>query len=107
MVGKLICDQINDLDEIRQREWEVPNEEEAEDETPPDIAEERTDNVALGSKLPPISFDRLEQAMKADTTFHRLRIRFSNFFTNFLHTYEGQLPGRKCVNFHSSDEVRF
>jgi hypothetical protein len=36
-----------------------------------------------------------------------LRIRFSNFFTNFLHTYEGQLPGRKCVNFHSSDEVRF
>ncbi|KAJ7841566.1 hypothetical protein B0H14DRAFT_3693937 [Mycena olivaceomarginata] len=105
MVGKLIRDQINDLDGIRRREWEVPNEEEAKDETPPDIAEEMADNVALGLKLPPISFDRLEQSMKTDTAFHCLRIRFSNFFTNFLHTYEGELPGGKRVNFHSSDEV--
>ncbi|KAJ7815570.1 hypothetical protein B0H14DRAFT_3745648 [Mycena olivaceomarginata] len=105
MVGKLIRDQINDLDKIRQREWEVPNEEEAKDDPPPDITEEKADNVALGSKLAPISFARLEQEMKADTAFHRLRIRFSDFFTNFLHTYEGQLPGGKRVNFHSTDEV--
>ncbi|KAJ7301222.1 hypothetical protein DFH08DRAFT_996074 [Mycena albidolilacea] len=105
MVGKLIRDQINDLDGIRQREWEVPNEEEAKDDPPPDITEEKADNVALGSKLAPISFARLEQEMKADTAFHRLRIRFSDFFTNFLHTYEGQLPHGKRVNFHSTDEV--
>jgi hypothetical protein len=107
MVGKLIRDQINDLDGIQQREWEVPNEEEAKDDPPPDITEEKADNIALGSKLAPISFARLEQEMKADTAFHRLRIRFSDFFTNFLHIYEGQLPGGKRVNFHSTDEVRF
>ncbi|KAJ7824744.1 hypothetical protein B0H14DRAFT_3110853 [Mycena olivaceomarginata] len=104
MVGKLIRDQINDLDRIWKQQWEVSNKGEAvEDETSPKVTE-TTDNVALGSKLPPISFGELEQAMKADTAFHRLHIRFSEFFTNFLHTYE-ELPGGKRVNFHSSDKV--
>jgi hypothetical protein len=105
MVGKLIRDQINDLDRIWKQQWEVSNKgETVEDETSPKVTE-TTDNVALGSKLPPISFGELEQAMKADTAFHRLHIRFSEFFTNFLHTYE-ELPGGKRVNFHSSDKVR-
>jgi hypothetical protein len=107
MVGKLIRDQINDLDRIWKHQWEISNEgEAAEDQTVtlPNVAE-TADNVGLGSKLPPISFDELEQAMKADTAFHRLRIRFTEFFTNFLHTYE-KLPDGKRVNFHSSDKVR-
>ncbi|KAF7344565.1 hypothetical protein MSAN_01938500 [Mycena sanguinolenta] len=101
MVGKRIRDQIDDLDEIRQIE---PQEEEDDNEVPQDITE-KLDNVALGSKLPLISFDQLEQEMKADSAFNRFRLKFSDFFTRFLHTYEGGLPGGKPVNFKATDTI--
>ena len=106
MVGKRIRDQIDDLDEIRQIEAHVPDDEENNDgEIPQDITE-KLDNVALGSKLPPISFDQLEQDMKADPAFNRFRLKFSDFFARFLHTYEGGLPDGKPVNFKATDTVR-
>ncbi|KAJ7263229.1 hypothetical protein B0H12DRAFT_1069079 [Mycena haematopus] len=91
MIGKRIRGQIKDLDELQRVDAQVPNE---------------MDNMALGSKLPPVSFDQLEQQMKADlAAFHRFRLKFSEFFTSFLHTYEGQVPGGKPVNFKSLDEI--
>ncbi|KAJ6451798.1 hypothetical protein C8R45DRAFT_1057103 [Mycena sanguinolenta] len=99
VVGKFIRDQINDLDEIRRRECEAPAEE-AEDEDPRDVGE-KVDNVALGSKLRPITFDQLEREMQADTAFHRFRLKFSTFFASFLDIYEG---GER-VNLKSKDEI--
>ncbi|KAF7335844.1 hypothetical protein MSAN_02330900 [Mycena sanguinolenta] len=99
MVGKFIRDQIDDLDEIRRNECETPDEE-AENETPRDVAE-KVDNVALGSRLPAITFDRLEQEMETDTAFSRFRLKFSTFFASFLHVYEG----RNRVNLKATDEI--
>ncbi|KAF7354542.1 hypothetical protein MSAN_01366900 [Mycena sanguinolenta] len=99
MVGKFIRDQIDDLDEIRRNECETFDEE-AENEAPRDVAE-RVDNVALGSKSPTITFDRLEREMHADVAFHRFRLRFSQFFASFLSAYES---GNR-VNLKSTDEI--
>ncbi|KAJ6451940.1 hypothetical protein C8R45DRAFT_848162 [Mycena sanguinolenta] len=99
MVGKFIRDQINDLDEIRRCECEMPDEE-AEDEAPRDLAD-KVDNVALGSKLPAIAFDCLEREMQTDTAFTRFRLKFSTFFASFLDVYEG---GNR-VNLKSKDEI--
>ncbi|KAF8195254.1 hypothetical protein K438DRAFT_1906569 [Mycena galopus ATCC 62051] len=112
MVGKRIRDQINDLDGIARREWEaltaptaLNQEADEEDGNSPGDLSEKIDNVALGSKLPPISFEELEQKMKADTAFHRFRLKFSEFFASFLYVYEGQLPGGQPVNFKSTDQI--
>ncbi|KAF8157464.1 hypothetical protein K438DRAFT_1910064 [Mycena galopus ATCC 62051] len=112
LVGKHIRDQINDLDEITRREWEaltapaaLNQEADEEDSNAPGDLSEKIDNVALGSKLPPISFEELEKKMKADTAFHRFRLKFSEFFTSFLYVYEGQLPGGQPVNFKSTDQI--
>ncbi|KAJ6610879.1 hypothetical protein B0H10DRAFT_2165954 [Mycena sp. CBHHK59/15] len=107
MVGKLICDQIDDIDEIQRCEWDTSDEgdEEPEGKAPQDVADS-DDNVALGSRLPAISFGTLEEKMKADdTTFNRFRIKFSKFFRVFLHTYESQLQDGNPVNFASMDEI--
>ncbi|KAJ6480393.1 hypothetical protein C8R45DRAFT_1054375 [Mycena sanguinolenta] len=105
MVGKRIRNQIDDLDEIRRNEAQVRDEDENNDGEVPQDLTEKLDNVALGSKLPPISFDQLEQDMKADSAFNRFRLKFSDFFARFLHTYEGGLPDGKPVSFKAADTI--
>jgi hypothetical protein len=106
MVGKFIRDQINDLDEIRQREWKATMDidGEAEDEAPQDTGVQQ-DNVALGSKQRVISFQELEDEKKEDSAFHRFRIRLAQFLTDFLPTYGLQLPRGKAVKLAPNDQA--
>lgn len=104
MVGKFIRDQINDLDELWQHEWDE-NEDEAEGDSPRDT-ELPIENIALGSKQRLISFCQLEEENSADPAFQRFRIKLAKFLTEFLPTYGHKLPNDKPISLRSDDEVR-
>ncbi len=106
MVGKFIRDQINDLDALRQQEWDAITaaEEEAEDHAPQDTGDQQ-DNVALGSKQRVISFAELEDEKKEDLAFRRFRVRLAQFLTRFFPTYGLQLPGGKAVKLTPNDQA--
>jgi hypothetical protein len=62
-------------------------------------------NIDIGSKLKPVSFAKLEQDMSHDTAFHRFRVKFSVFITQFLTAHEYNLPNRKPLRFEGTDTV--
>ncbi|KAF8209353.1 hypothetical protein K438DRAFT_1572521 [Mycena galopus ATCC 62051] len=107
LICKYIRDQLDDLDDLKQCEWDAVKaavEEEAEGDAPRDTGPQQ-DNVSLGSKQPPISFRQLEIDMQADPAFDRFRIKLGRFLTDFLPTYGLHLPGGKAVNFGPGDEI--
>ncbi|KAJ7734783.1 hypothetical protein DFH07DRAFT_870865 [Mycena maculata] len=104
MVSKFIRDQLNDLDDIEQRDSEASGTEEAEGETPPDT-EQLMDNITLGSKMIGISLGDLEAQMSTDPAFQRFRLKLSDFLSYFLATYRNELPGRRPIKLRAEDEI--
>ncbi|KAJ7443500.1 hypothetical protein B0H11DRAFT_2091370 [Mycena galericulata] len=111
LVAKFIRDQLNDLDNIWDHEWDgsgdVDNTESKviRDEAPQDT-EKAVGNAALGSKQLPISLGNLEGEMaKTDTAFQRFRLKLSEFLNEFLPAYGHPLPGGKRVNLHTKDQI--
>ncbi|KAJ7248079.1 hypothetical protein C8J57DRAFT_1438022 [Mycena rebaudengoi] len=94
LVGKFICDQINDLDGLF---WGN------QDDIPSDL--EEISNVLVGSKQKSTLFSAIELEMQTDLAFHNFRIRFSTFVSNFLQVYGHGLPDGKLVRFTPDDEV--
>ncbi|KAF7337221.1 hypothetical protein MSAN_02274500 [Mycena sanguinolenta] len=90
MVGKLIRDQLDDLDESL-------NNDDLEHTPPPDL--ETLGNAVVGAKQKPISFQDLEAAKASDAAFTKFRINFANFLNVFLPAYGHALPGGKRVAF--------
>ncbi|KAF7353173.1 hypothetical protein MSAN_01504900 [Mycena sanguinolenta] len=96
MVGKLIRDQLDDLDEFL-------NDDDLEHAPPPDL--ETFGNAVVGAKQRPISFVALEAAKASDAAFAKFRINFADFLNVFLPAYGHQLPGGKRVAFVAEQEI--
>ncbi|KAJ7668084.1 hypothetical protein B0H17DRAFT_1142650 [Mycena rosella] len=92
LVGKYIRDQLDDLDQNFQREWDG---EEPEEETPTDI--QVFENVAIGAVDADLSLDNLEQAKPNDTAFTRFRLRLAEFLSDSLLLYGYKLPGGRRI----------
>lgn len=63
-------------------------------------------NIDIGSKLKPVSFAKLEQDMSHDAAFHRFRVKFGIFITQFLAAHNYNLPNGQPVRFDGTDTVR-
>ncbi|KAJ7897519.1 hypothetical protein B0H13DRAFT_2234374 [Mycena leptocephala] len=74
-------------------------------ESPEDMESSVLSNIDIGSKLKPVSFAKLEQDMSHDTAFHRFRVKFSVFITQFLTAHEYNLPNGKPLRFDGTDTI--
>ncbi|KAJ7671894.1 hypothetical protein B0H17DRAFT_1162079 [Mycena rosella] len=92
LVGKYIRDQLDDLDQNFQREWDG---EEPEKETPTDI--QVFENVAIGAADADLSLNNLEQAKANDAAFIRFRLRLAEFLSDSLPLYGYKLPGGRRI----------
>ncbi|KAK7436908.1 hypothetical protein VKT23_017983 [Stygiomarasmius scandens] len=64
-----------------------------------------TDHFTLGSKLPPIAFQAIENAHASDTSFSRFRTKLAEYMTQFLLAYDIALPGNKAVKYNPNDVI--
>ncbi|KAJ7109764.1 hypothetical protein C8R43DRAFT_1091732 [Mycena crocata] len=100
LVSKFIRDQLNDIDEAWQREWDGEDEEQEQEggsqirEDVPKDLHQLSGNISLGSKQPDISFNDLEAS---DPSFLRFRLSLTDFLNDFLVTYGHPLPDGKRV----------
>ncbi|KAJ7898508.1 hypothetical protein B0H13DRAFT_1884243 [Mycena leptocephala] len=62
-------------------------------------------NIDIGSKLKPVSFAKLEQDMSHDAAFHRFRVKFGIFTTQFLAAHNYNLPNGQPVRFDGTDTI--
>ncbi|KAJ7184441.1 hypothetical protein C8R46DRAFT_1064066 [Mycena filopes] len=62
-------------------------------------------NVDIGSKLPAISFAKLEQDMAPDVAFERFRIKFGDFLSDFLPAYGYALPNQRRLRFDGIETI--
>ncbi|KAJ7814538.1 hypothetical protein B0H13DRAFT_2242753 [Mycena leptocephala] len=76
-------------------------------ESPEDMESSVLSNIDIGSKLKPVSFAKLEQDMSHDTAFHRFRVKFSVFITQFLTAHEYNLPNGKPLRFAGTDTIYY
>ncbi|KAK7001923.1 hypothetical protein R3P38DRAFT_2540149 [Favolaschia claudopus] len=90
VVALFIREQLDSLDSM-----------DTEEQSDPD---EVLSNVDIGSKLKPITFQDLDDAMADDPAFNRFRIRFADYLSEFLQAYH-QLPGGKWIKFDKSDTI--
>ncbi|KAJ7654769.1 hypothetical protein B0H17DRAFT_1163502 [Mycena rosella] len=94
LVGKYIRDQLDDLDQNFQREWDG---EEPEKETPTDI--QVFENVAIGAAMltfPSIIWNKRKQM----TRIHKIRLRLAEFLSDSLPLYGYKLPVEGASNFY-------
>ncbi|KAJ7862034.1 hypothetical protein B0H14DRAFT_2575682 [Mycena olivaceomarginata] len=62
-------------------------------------------NVDIGSKLKPVAFSTLEHLMSEDPAFHRFRIRFGGFISDFLPAFGYNLPNGNRLSFNHTDTI--
>ncbi|KAJ6631086.1 hypothetical protein B0H10DRAFT_1773471 [Mycena sp. CBHHK59/15] len=91
-VGTFIREQIDTLEE-----------EFVDADLPEDL--EVLSNVDIGSKLKPVVFATLEHSMSEDPAFHRFRIRFGGFISDFLPAFGYPLPNGKRLSFNDTDTI--
>ncbi|KAJ7893185.1 hypothetical protein B0H13DRAFT_1886439 [Mycena leptocephala] len=72
-------------------------------ESPEDMESSVLSNIDIGSKLKPVSFAKLEQDMSHDAAFHRFRVKFGIFTTQFLAAHNYNLPNGQPVRFDGTD----
>ncbi|KAJ7845287.1 hypothetical protein B0H13DRAFT_1908438 [Mycena leptocephala] len=68
-------------------------------ESPEDTESTVLSNIDIGSKIKPVSFVKLEQDMSHDAAFHRFRVKFGIFITQFLAAHNYNLPNAQPVRF--------
>ncbi|KAJ7687097.1 hypothetical protein B0H17DRAFT_1302090 [Mycena rosella] len=78
--------------------------EEDEGDAPEDL-EAVLSNVDIGSKLKVVSYSALEQAESGDPAFHRFRLKFGDFISDFLPAYGYKLPGGQRLRFDDTDTI--
>ncbi|KAJ7622984.1 hypothetical protein B0H17DRAFT_1164466 [Mycena rosella] len=93
LVGKYIRDQLDDLDQNFQREWDG---EEPEKETPTDIQ---------GAADADLSLNNLEQAKANDAAFIRFRLRLAEFLSDSLPLYGYKLPGGRRIKLLPENKI--
>ncbi|KAJ7886048.1 hypothetical protein B0H13DRAFT_1889327, partial [Mycena leptocephala] len=74
-------------------------------ESPEDMESSVLSNIDIGSKLKPVSFAKLEQDMSHDAAFHRFRVKFGIFTTQFLAAHNYNLPNGQPVRFDGTDTI--
>ncbi|KAJ7824944.1 hypothetical protein B0H13DRAFT_1918851 [Mycena leptocephala] len=74
-------------------------------ESPEDTDSTVLSNIDIGSKIKPVSFVKLEQDMSHDAAFHRLRVKFGIFITQFLAAHNYNLPNAQAVRFDGTDTI--
>ncbi|KAJ7835622.1 hypothetical protein B0H13DRAFT_2240067 [Mycena leptocephala] len=76
-------------------------------ESPEDTESTVLSNIDIGSKVKPVAFVKLEQDMSHDTAFHRFRVKFGVFITQFLmaHDYNLSNPNGKPLRFDDTDTI--
>ncbi|KAJ7629311.1 hypothetical protein B0H17DRAFT_1164314 [Mycena rosella] len=100
LVGKYIRDQLDDLDQNFQREWDG---EEPEEEAPTDI--QLFENVAIGAVEAKLSLDNLERAKQNDTAFTRFRLRLAEFLSDSLPLYGYKLPSGNRIKLLPENKI--
>ncbi|KAJ7749592.1 hypothetical protein DFH07DRAFT_869219 [Mycena maculata] len=75
------------------------------EESPEDLEVSMLSNVDIGSRLKPISFSTIEQAMSEDPAFERFRVKFGDFISDFLPAYGYKLPNGKRLRFDGTDMI--
>ncbi|KAJ7050105.1 hypothetical protein C8F01DRAFT_1237970 [Mycena amicta] len=103
---KTVCErvraQLDDLDELRLKDWS--NDDEDEDNQSPENSDiEAAGNFTLGSAIQLVTFETLEQTQKHDPAFARFRLQLSDFLNTFLPAYNHTLPQGRRVNLQKSD----
>ena len=79
--------------------------EEDEEDAPEDLEAGVLSNVDIGSKLKVVSYSALEQVESGDPAFHRFRLKFGDFISDFLPAYGYKLPSGKRLRFDDTDTV--
>ncbi|KAJ7845296.1 hypothetical protein B0H13DRAFT_2239099 [Mycena leptocephala] len=74
-------------------------------ESPEDTESTVLSNIDIGSKIKPVSFVKLEQDMSHDAAFHRFRVKFGIFITQFLAAHNYNLPNAQPVRFDGTDTI--
>ncbi|KAJ7049127.1 hypothetical protein C8F01DRAFT_1093824 [Mycena amicta] len=103
---KTVCEcvraQLDDLDELRRKDWSN-NDEDEDDQSPENSDIEAAGNFTLGSAVQPVTFETLGQTQKRDPAFARFRLQLSDFLNTFLPAYNHTLPQGQRVNLQKSD----
>ncbi|KAJ7703729.1 hypothetical protein B0H17DRAFT_1157115 [Mycena rosella] len=100
LVGKYIRDQLDDLDQNFQWEWDG---EEPEKETPTDI--QVFENVAIGAADADLSLNNLEQAKPNDAAFTRFRLTLAEFLSDSLPLYGYKLPSGRRIKLLPENKI--